>query len=65
MFDAKLDIIERTNKNGEPYEILAIYMVGSNGSLVRVHEVYMKDTLRDIIKFVDDASRGVLPHGGQ
>lgn len=57
MYNAKIEVLQRTNKNGEPYEILAIYMEAKNGHLVRVHEVYMKEALKGIIEFVDSVGK--------
>lgn len=55
---AEIEILEKTNKNGEPYEILAIHMVLPNGTTVQIHEVYMRDALKDIINLVADLKSG-------
>jgi len=54
-YDAQIEIEERTNKNGEPYEILAVYMKASSGEFLRIQEVYIKAPLKDIIRFVSSS----------
>jgi hypothetical protein len=44
---AQVQIIEKVNKKGETYKILEIYI---NDLLI--HEVYIKDSLNQIIEYV-------------
>lgn len=48
--DAQVQIVEKLNKKGELYMIMEIYIKG-----LLVHEVYVKDSLNQIIEFVLNA----------
>lgn len=48
--DAQVQIVEKLNKKGESYRIMEIYIKG-----LLVHEVYVKDSLNQIIEFVLNA----------
>jgi hypothetical protein len=45
--EAQIQIVEKLNKKGELYKIMEIYIKG-----LLVHEVYVKDSLNQIIEFV-------------
>jgi hypothetical protein len=45
--EAHIQLVEKINKKGETYKILEIYIKG-----LLVHEVYVKDSLNQIIEFV-------------
>ena len=45
--DAQIEIIEKLNKQGQPYKIMQIWVKG-----LMIHEVYIKDSLNQIIEYV-------------
>jgi hypothetical protein len=49
MIDAKIQIIELTNKNGAPYKMLQIYVTAHTGVLIMIHEVFVRDSLDQIL----------------
>lgn len=52
MIDAKLEVQERTNKQGDPYKVLVIHAVTKHGELVQIHEIYIKENLSQIINYI-------------
>lgn len=52
MIDAKLEVQERINKQGEPYKVLVIHAVTKDGELVQIHEIYIKENLSQIINYL-------------
>ena len=48
--DAQVQIVEKLNKKGEIYKVMEIYIKG-----LIVHEVYVKESLNQIIEFVLNA----------
>ena len=48
--DAQVQIVEKLNKKGEIYKVMEIYIRG-----LIVHEVYVKESLNQIIEFVLNA----------
>ena len=50
MYNAKLEIIEKTTKDGKTYEKLAIHLIREDGSTVNIHEIYMTDPLKQTIQ---------------
>lgn len=53
MLNAKLQVNERINKNGQPYEMLSIIIETKNGELITIHEIFMRESLSQIIKFFE------------
>lgn len=50
--DIKIRVEQRTNKNGDPYKILILYMpIEKTGELINFHEIYIKENLSQIIKY--------------
>ena len=49
MIDAKIQIIELTNKNGAPYKMLQIHITAHTGELIMIHEVFVRDSLDQIL----------------
>ena len=47
--DAQIEIIEKLNKQGQAYKILQIWVKG-----LMIHEVYIKESLNQIIEYVLD-----------
>jgi hypothetical protein len=47
--DAQIEIIEKINKAGQTYKIMQIWVNG-----LMIHEVYIKDSLNQIIEYVID-----------
>jgi hypothetical protein len=45
--DAQIEIIEKLNKTGQPYKLMQIWVNG-----LMIHEVYIKDSLNQIIEYV-------------
>jgi len=50
---ANLQVQERTNKNGDPYEVLKIMVETKSGELITIHEIFMRESLSQIIKFFE------------
>lgn len=51
-FTAKIIIENRINKQGNVYQIMVICgEIKETGELLRLHEVYVKESLRQIIQF--------------
>ena len=48
--DAQVQIVEKLNKKGELYKVMEIYIKD-----LLVHEVYVKESLNQIIEFVLNA----------
>jgi len=53
VLNAKLQVNERINKNGQPYEMLSIIIETKNGELITIHEIFMRESLSQIIKFFE------------
>lgn len=52
-FDAKITIQNRLSKNNQIYQIMNIGVVNKfSGELLDIHEVYIKESLRQIIEFI-------------
>lgn len=52
MINAKLEVQERTNKQGEPYKVLVIHAITREGELLQIHEIYIKENLSQIINYI-------------
>lgn len=52
-FNARITIQERTSKNGNIYQVMAIGVENKRtGEILNIHEVYIKEHLRQIIEFI-------------
>lgn len=52
-FNARITIQERTSKNGNIYQVMAIGVENKKtGEILNIHEVYIKEHLRQIIEFI-------------
>ena len=52
-FDAKITIQNRLSKNNQIYQIMNIGVINkSTGEILDIHEVYIKESLRQIIEFI-------------
>lgn len=49
MIPAKLQIIEKTNKSGVLYQMLEIWITTKDGEVVKVHEIFVRDSLNQIL----------------
>ena len=57
-FDAIVRIEDRLNKNGNPYQVMTIGIKNKvTGEILNVHEVYIKENLRQVIKFIVDINK--------
>ena len=53
LYDAKVQIANRKNKKGEPYQKLLINLKNvRTGEYVCIHEVYMSDLLQQLVEFM-------------
>lgn len=52
MIDAKLQVQEKVNKQGDPYKVLVIYAISHEGELINIHEIYIKEALSQIIEYI-------------
>lgn len=52
-FNAKITIQERVSKNNNPYQVMMIGIVNNKtGEIINIHEVYVKEHLRQIIEYI-------------
>lgn len=52
-FDAKITIQNRLSKQNNPYQVMLIGIVNNKtGEVLNIHEVYIKENLRQIIEFI-------------
>lgn len=52
-FDAKITVKERISKSGNIYQVMAIGVENKKtGEILNIHEVYIKEHLRQIIEFI-------------
>ncbi|NLB87456.1 MAG: hypothetical protein GX793_10395 [Bacteroidales bacterium] len=52
-FNARITISERTSKNGNIYQVMAVGVENKKtGEILNIHEVYIKEHLRQIIEFI-------------
>ena len=52
-FNAIITISERTSKNGNIYQVMAVGVENKKtGEILNIHEVYIKEHLRQIIEFI-------------
>lgn len=57
-FDAIVSIEDRVNKNGQPYQVMVIGIKNKvTGEILNIHEVYIKENLRQVIKFIIDVNK--------
>lgn len=57
-FDAIVTIEDRTNKTGNPYQVMVIGIKNKvTGEILNIHEVYIKENLRQVIKFIIDINK--------
>ena len=53
IFDAIIKIENRISKNNSPYQVMAIGIENKKtGEILNIHEVYIKEHLRQIIEFI-------------
>lgn len=53
VFDAIITIQPRTSKTGNNYEVMCIGVKNNKtGEILNIHEVYIKDNLRQVIEFI-------------
>lgn len=58
VFDAIVSIEDRINKNNQPYQVMVIGIKNkSTGEVLNIHEVYIKENLRQVIKFIVDINK--------
>lgn len=52
-FDAKITIEDKYSKDNKIYQIMKIGVINKlTGELLNIHEVYIKESLRQIIEFI-------------
>lgn len=52
-FDAKITIQNRLSKQNKLYQVMLIGIVNNKtGEILNIHEVYIKENLRQIIQFI-------------
>ena len=58
VFDAVITIQERVSKQDNTYQVMIISIPNKKtGELLDIHEVYIKDNLRQVIKFITDINK--------
>lgn len=58
VFDAIVSIEDRINKNNQPYQVMVIGLKNkATGEVLNIHEVYIKENLRQVIKFIVDINK--------
>lgn len=58
IFDAVITIQERVSKQDNTYQVMIISIPNKQtGELLDIHEVYIKDNLRQVIKFITDINK--------
>lgn len=56
-FMAQITIKTRISKDGNPYQVMAIGIENKKtGEILDIHEVYIKEHLRQIIQFIIDSN---------
>ena len=56
-FDAKITIQNRLSKQNNPYQVMVIGVVNKKtGEILNIHEVYIKENIRQIIQFIIDTN---------
>jgi hypothetical protein len=57
-FDAKITVQNRLSKNNNPYQVMVIGVENKKtGEILNIHEVYIKENLRQVIKFILDMNK--------
>lgn len=57
-FDAVITIQERKSKQDNTYQVMIISIPNKRtGELLDIHEVYIKDNLRQVIQFITDINK--------
>ena len=52
-FDAKITIEDKYSKDNNIYQIMNIGVINkSTGEILKIHEIYIKENLRQIIQFI-------------
>ncbi len=49
MIPAKLNIVEKINKTGVSYQMLEIWITTKDGEVVKIHEIFVRDSLSQIL----------------
>ena len=58
IFDAVITIQERKSKQDNIYQVMIISIPNKKtGELLDIHEVYIKDNLRQVIQFITDINK--------
>lgn len=58
VFDAIITIQTRTSKTGNLYEVMVIGIKNNEtGEILNIHEVYIKENLRQVIEFIINMNR--------
>lgn len=58
VFDAVITIQERVSKQDNIYQVMIISIKNKKtGELLDIHEVYIKDNLRQVIQFITDINK--------
>lgn len=58
VFDAVITIQERVSKQDNTYQVMIISIPNKKtGELLDIHEVYIKDNLRQVIQFITDINK--------
>lgn len=58
VFDAVITIQERKSKQDNIYQVMIISIPNKQtGELLDIHEVYIKDNLRQVIQFITDINK--------
>lgn len=56
-FNARITIQERISKNYNIYQVMVIGVENNKtGEILNIHEVYIKENLREIIQFIIDTN---------
>jgi len=56
-FMAQITIQSRLSKQNNPYQVMLIGIVNNKtGEILNIHEVYIKENLRQIIQFIIDTN---------
>lgn len=51
---ARLKVITKENKDKDHYQVLQIQIKAPNNTYLTIHEMYLKDSINDIITFIDN-----------
>ena len=52
MTDAKIQLVKHISKDGHPYFMLHVYIESPDGELVRIHKIYVKRGLKEILEYL-------------